>query len=113
MAKGIIKSIVKSVVESGTILVVGQVAKVVTDTFVPKKSGISGLFQDICVGAARFAVTYRASESMGDYVESKYDKTSEACKNVIKALDEMRNKEETEDGEPEIEVICNSEACAD
>ena len=113
MAKGIIKSVVKGIVESGTALVIGNLTKCVADTFVPKKSGASGAFQDICVGAARLAVTYRATESMGNYVEAKYDKTAEACKNVLKAIEEIGNKEETEDGEPEIEVTNNTEASAD
>lgn len=113
MAKGFLKSLVKGIVESGTALVMGNLTKCVTDTIVTKKSGASGAFQDICVGAARFAVTYRATESMGNYVEAKYDKTADACKKMLKALDEIGNKEETEDGEPDIEVTNNPETSAD
>lgn len=115
MAKGFIKSLVKGVVESGTALIIGQVVKTATDNLIPKKSGVSGMFQDICVTAARFAITYRATESMGDYVEAKYDKTAEACKNVLKAIDEIGEKGENDDdkSEPEIEFTNNTEASTD
>lgn len=99
MARNIIKCIVKGIVESGTTLIVGRFTKTIADSTVPKQTGISGVCRDISVGAARYAITYRAAESMGDYVDKKYDKTAAACKNIMKTLNELGNKEEEKDGE--------------
>lgn len=103
MARNIIKCIVKGIVESGTSLIVGRFTKTIADSMVPKQTGVAGVCRDVSVGAARFAITYRATESMGDYVEKKYDKTAAACKNIMNALNELGNKEDEKDGEKDAE----------
>lgn len=117
MARNIIKCIVKGIVESGTSLIVGRFTKTIADSMVPKQTGVAGVCRDVSVGAARFAITYRATESMGDYVEKKYDKTAAACKNIMKTLNELGNKEDEKDGEKDAEetrsTIEHTEASGD
>ena len=103
MAKNIIKCIVKGIVESGTSLIVGRFTKTIADNMVPKQTGVAGVCRDVSVGAARFAITWRATESMGDYVEKKYDKTAAACKDIMKTLNDLGKKEDNEDGETDAE----------
>lgn len=100
MAK-IFKSAIKFVVETGTAVTVSSITKGLSNAFIPKKTGISGTVQDICVGAARFAITYRATESMGNYVEEFYDDNAKACKKLIDAINDI--KEENTDGETDAE----------
>ena len=116
MADGIAKTIIRGIVESGTGIIVSQVAKTFINSCVPKRQGVVGMVEDICVTAARFAITFQATEAVGNYVDTKFDARVDSCKKLAERIEEIRNrnKEEAEDdkSEPE-EVTNNAEASAD
>lgn len=117
MAKGIAKMIIRGIVESGTGIIVSQVAKTFVNSYVPKKLGAVGIIEDICVTAARFAITFQATEAVGNYVDNKFDERVDACKKMATTIEEIRNrnKEEKDNdkSEPEIEFTNNAEASTD
>ena len=116
MAK-IFRTAIKFIVETGTAVTVSSITKGLANAFIPKKTGISGTIQDVCVSAARFAITYRATDSMGNYVEEFYDENAKACKKLLNTINDIANEEENTDGETDAEetraTIEHSETSAD
>ena len=116
-----LKQIVKLFVDVGTSITVSSITRSLQRTYVPNRTGAIGLLQDASLAAARYAITYKAADTVDKYVEGCYDSTAAACKKALKAISEISEatkaknidistKEETSDGETNTEDNAETDA---
>ena len=116
-----LKQIVKLFVGVGTTVTVSSITRSLQRTYVPNRTGAIGLLQDASLTAARYAITYKAADTIDKYVEECYDSTTAACKKALKAISEISEatktknidistKEETTDGETNAENNAEADA---
>ena len=75
---GLIKNLVRDAVSLGVGMISYNTTKGLANKYVPRRAGALGTITGVCTTAAAIAVSYKASETMEEYVEEKFDKTKQA-----------------------------------